>query len=61
MGIYIWIFVELYRAFSKGHYGIDTFYTAVKVNLLNNRKILFQLIFHKVSPVFSQGIDAHQM
>lgn len=48
-------------AFFKKHYGIDTFYTAVKVNLLNNRKILFQLIFHKVSPVFSQGIDAHQM
>ena len=61
MGIYIWIFVELYRAFFKKHYGIDTFYTAVKVNLLNNRKILVQLIFHKVSPVFSQGIDAHQM
>lgn len=56
MGIYIWIFVELYRAFFKKHYGIDTFYTAVKINLLNNRKILFQLIFHKVSPVFHKAL-----
>ena len=38
MGIYIWIFVELYRAFFKKHYGIDTFYTDVKVNLLNTKK-----------------------